>query len=116
MTNKRKMLPEYREKLAVKSKDVFRWTIGENAITEMTKKIREKEPSFLNCFTKYKAYSDYTRPQSETDNTVQPTCLTIKRECGESAADMCKRNLEVEGHCEIGTKTAAEVRDEKCCR
>ena len=45
MTNYREILPQYRDQLETDIKDIFLWAIGQNAITEKTKTIREREPS-----------------------------------------------------------------------
>ena len=47
MTNNKEILPEYREQLETEIKDKFLWAIGQNAITEITKTVREREPSSL---------------------------------------------------------------------
>ena len=42
--NSKEILPQYREQLEIEIKDIFLWAIGQNALTEMTKTIGEKEP------------------------------------------------------------------------
>ena len=43
MTNNKEILPQYREQLETEIKDIFLWAIGgQNAITEMTKTVRER--------------------------------------------------------------------------
>ena len=47
MTNSKEILPQYRDQLEAAMKDIFLWAMGENAITEMTKTVKEREPSSL---------------------------------------------------------------------
>ena len=47
MTNSKEILPQYRDQLEADIKEIFLWAIGQNAITEMTKTVREREPSSL---------------------------------------------------------------------
>ena len=42
MTNNKEILPQYRYQLETEIKDIFLWVIGQNAITEMTKTVRER--------------------------------------------------------------------------
>ena len=67
MTNSKEILPQYRVQLETDIKDIFIWAIGQNAITEMTKTVREREPSSLPLHnTNFVHFSDYTSPQKET--------------------------------------------------
>ena len=50
MTNNKEILTQYRDQLETEIKDIFIWAIGENAITEMTKTITEREPSSLPLY------------------------------------------------------------------
>ena len=43
MTNNKEILPQYRDQLETEKKDKILWAIGQNAITEMTKRVRERE-------------------------------------------------------------------------
>ena len=45
ITNSKEILPQYRDQLEAEIKDIFLWAFGQNAITEMTKTVREREPS-----------------------------------------------------------------------
>ena len=47
MTNNKEILPQYRDQIETKIKDIFLWAIGQNAITEMNKTVRAREPSSL---------------------------------------------------------------------
>ena len=54
MINSKKILPQYRKQLETEIKDIFLWAIGQNALTEMTKTVREREPS---SFPQHKLYT-----------------------------------------------------------
>ena len=43
MTHNKEILPQYRDQSELELKDMFLWAIGQNAITEMTKTVRERE-------------------------------------------------------------------------
>ena len=47
MTNSRGILPQYGDQLEAEIKDKFLWAIGQNAITEMTKTVREKRTKLI---------------------------------------------------------------------
>ena len=51
MTNSKEILPQYRDQLKTDTEtdteDTFIWANGQNAITEMTKTVRERERSSL---------------------------------------------------------------------
>ena len=53
MVNSKEMLLQYREQLETEIKDIFLWAIGQNALTEMTKTVREREPSSLSLHKLY---------------------------------------------------------------
>ena len=40
---KKEKLPEFREELEMKIKDIFIWALGEAAVTEMTKTVRDTD-------------------------------------------------------------------------
>ena len=108
MTNKKEILPQYRDQLETEIKDIFLWAIGQNAITEMTKTVKEREPSSLPL---YKLYT-FIRLHFTLERNVQHSradFFDLKREDGESAADVWKRIPEVEKSCEFETISAAEL-------
>ena len=53
MTNSREILSQKRDQLEKEVKDLFNWAIGQNAITEMTKTVREIESSSLPLYKFY---------------------------------------------------------------
>ena len=48
MTTDKEILPELREELEVKIKDIFIWALGEAAVTEMTNTVRDNDPNKMN--------------------------------------------------------------------
>ena len=47
MTTDEEILPEFRDELEIKIKDIFIWALGEAAVTEMTKTVRD-DPNMMN--------------------------------------------------------------------
>ena len=74
---------------------------------EMTKTVMEREPSSLPLYNLYTLF----RLHYTTERNVQHcrADFDLKRESGESAADVWKRILEVEKNCEFKNVTAAEL-------
>ena len=108
MTNSKDIRPQYRDQLEKEIKDIFLWAIGQNAITEMTKTVREREPSSLTLHKLYTLFGLHFTPQRNVQHS-RADFFDLKRELGESAADVWKRILEVEKKCEFETITAAEL-------
>ena len=63
MTNGKEILPQYRDQLETHIKDIFVWAIGQNAITEMTKTVREREPSSLPLYKLYTLFRLHFTPE-----------------------------------------------------
>ena len=63
MTNSKEILPQYRDQLEAEIKDIFLWAIGQNAITEMTKTVREREPSSLPLHKLYSLFRLHFTPE-----------------------------------------------------
>ena len=108
MTNNKEILPQYCDQLETEIKDIFLWAIGQNAITEMTKTVREREPSSLPLHKLYTLLRLHFTPERNVQHS-RADFFDLKREDGESAADVWKRILEVEKNCEFETITAAEL-------
>ena len=53
MVNSKEILPKYRDQLKTEITDIFLWAIGQNALTKMTKTVREREPSSLSPYKLY---------------------------------------------------------------
>ena len=108
MTNSKEILPQYRDQLEAEIKDIFLWAIGQNAITEMTKTVREREPSSLLLHKLYSLFRLHFTPERNVHHS-RADFFELKREEGESAADVWKRILAIERNCEFETLTAAEL-------
>ena len=108
MTNSKEILPQYRDQLETEIKDIFLWAIGQNVITEMTKTVREREPSSLPLYKLYTLFGLHFTPERNVQHS-RADFFDLKRKDGESAADVWKRILEVEKNCEFETITAAEL-------
>ena len=63
MTNSKELLPQYRDQLETNIKDIFIWAIGQNAITEMTKTAREREPSSVPLHKLYTLFRLHFNPE-----------------------------------------------------
>ena len=74
----------------------------------MTKTVREREPSSLPLYKLYTLFRLHFTPERNVQHS-RADFFDLKREDGESAADVWKRILEVEKKCEFETITAAEL-------
>ena len=108
MTNSKEILPQYREQLEMDIKDTFLWAIGQSALTEMTKTVREREPSILPLHKLYTLFRLHFTPERNVQHS-RADFFDLKREINETAADVWKRILYVEKNCEFETITAAEL-------
>ena len=108
MTNSKEILPQYREQLEMDIKDTFLWAIGQSALTEMTKPVREREPSILPLHKLYTLFRLHFTPERNVQHS-RADFFDLKREINETAADVWKRILDVEKNCEFETITAAEL-------
>ena len=107
MTNSKEILPQYRDQLEAEIKDKFLWAIGQNALTEMTKTFREREPISLPLHKLYSFFRLHFIPERNVHHS-RADFFELKRE-EESAADVWKRILAIERNCEFETITAAEL-------
>ena len=69
MTNSREILPQYREQLELEIKGAFLWAIGQSALTEMTKTVREHEPSILPLHKLYTLFRSYFTPERNVQHS-----------------------------------------------
>ena len=86
MTNSREILPQFRDRLEEEIKDVFIWTIGQSAITEMTKTVSEKEPNSLPLYRLHPLCRLHFIPERNKHHS-RADFFYLKREPGESAAE-----------------------------
>ena len=100
MTNNKEVLPQYLDQLETQIKDIFLRAIGQNGITEMTKTVREREPSSLPLYKLYTLFRLHFTPERNVQHS-RADRFDIKRKDGESAADVWKRILEVETKLQI---------------
>ena len=107
MVNSKELLPQYREQLETEIKDIFLWAIGQNALTEMTKTVREREPSSLPLHKLYTLFRLHYTPERNVQHS-RSDFFDLRRNNGESAADVWKRILEIEKNCEFENIIAAE--------
>ena len=71
MTNDKEILEEFRERLEIEIKDTFVWALGESAITEMTRTVRE-ENRLHYLYTDYTHYFGYILFLNGINTTVEP--------------------------------------------
>ena len=108
MTNSIEILPQYRDQLETDIKELFIWAIRQNAITEMTKTVRGREPGSLPLHKLYTLFQPHVTPERNVHHN-RADFFDLKREDGKTAAEVWKRILEVEKNCEFETITAAEL-------
>ena len=85
MLNSNEILPQFREQLEEEIKDVFIWAIGQSAITEMTKTVREKEPNSLPLHRLYTLHSPFHSREKQTpqqSRLFQSKTRTRRISCG----------------------------------
>ena len=46
--NDKKFLAQYRKQVEIKIKEIFIWALGEAAVTEMTKTVRDNDPTKMS--------------------------------------------------------------------
>ena len=90
MVNSREILPRYQEQLEEDIEDIFIWAIGQTALTEMTKTVREREPTNLPLYRLYALFRLHYTPERNKHHS-RADFLELKREPGESASDVWKR-------------------------
>ena len=89
-------------------KDTFLWAIGQSALTEMTKTVREREPSTLPLHKLYTLFRLHLTPETNVQHS-RAEFFDLKTETNEMAAHVSKRRLVVGKNCEFETITAAEL-------
>ena len=106
MTNTKEILPQFRDQLELEINDIFLLAIGQTAITDMTKTVREREPSSLPLHKLYTLFRLHFTPERNVKHS-RADFFELKRGNGESAADVWKRILEVEKNCEFEVKNSS---------
>ena len=108
MTNSKEILPQFRDQLELEIKVIFLWAIGQSALTEMNKTVREREPSVLPLHKLDTLFRLHFTPERTVQHS-RANFFDLERETNETAADVWKRILDVEKNCEFETITAAEL-------
>ena len=108
MTNSKERLPQFRDQLELDIKNTFICAIGRSALTEMTKTVREREPSALPFYKLYTLFRIHYTPKRNVQHS-RADFFDLKRETNETVADVWKRILNVEKKCEFETRTAAKL-------
>ena len=78
-----------------RNKRVFIWAVGQAALTEMTKTVKEREPNSLPLYRLYALFRLHFIPERNKHHS-RADFFNLKREPGESAAETWKRILEIE--------------------
>ena len=63
MTTDRELLPNYRDDLEHRIKDLFIWALGESAITEMTRTVRDNDPNKMDINQLYSLFRLHFIPE-----------------------------------------------------
>ena len=82
--------------------------VGQTALIEMTKTVREKEPKNLPLHRLYALFRLHFTPERNKHHS-RADFFELKRELGEAIAEVWKRILEVKQNCEFEEITAAEL-------
>ena len=108
MTTDKEMLPEFREELEVKIKDIFIWALGEAAVTEMTKTVRDNDPNKMNINQLYALFRLHFIPERNKFHS-RADFFGRAREPNESAEDVWKRILQTEKNSEFDEVTPVKL-------
>ena len=69
MVNPKEILPQFRDQLELEIKDTFLWAIGQSALSEMTKTVREREPSTLPLHRLYSLFRLHFTPERNVQHS-----------------------------------------------
>ena len=108
MTTDREILENYRNDLEHRIKDLFIWALGESAITEMTRTVRDNDPNRMDINQLYSLFRLHFIPERNKFHS-RADFFGITREKHESAEDVWTRFLQVEKNCEFENVTPAEL-------
>ena len=108
MTTDKEIRTEYCEQLDAEIKDTFIWALGETAMKEMTRTVREREPGSLPLHKLYSLFRLQFIPKRNKYHS-RADFFELKRSSKESAADIWTKILEIEKNCEFEEITAAEL-------
>ena len=108
MTTDTEIIEEYREELEIKIKDIFIWALGEEAVTEMTKTMRDNDPNKININQLYSLFRLHFIPEKNTFHS-RADFFGIIRETNETAEDVWTRILRTEKNCEFDNEDKREI-------
>ena len=63
MTTDKEIIEEYREELQIKIRDIFIWALGEEAVTDMTKTVRDNDPNKMKTNQLYSLFRLHFIPE-----------------------------------------------------
>ena len=106
MTTDREILENYRDDR--EHKDLFIWALGESAITEMTRTVRDNDPNRMDINQLYSLFRLHFIPERNKFHS-RADFFGITREKHESAEDVWTKILQVEKNCEFENVTPAEL-------
>ena len=73
ITTNREILEQYRKDLDIRIKDLFLWEVGESAITEMTRTVKDNDLNKMDNFWLHSLHCfDYTFSPNEMNFTAGP--------------------------------------------
>ena len=108
MTTDREILQNHREDLEHRIKDLFISALGESAITEMTRTVRDNDPNRMDIYQLNSLLQIHSIPErNKFHSTADFSGIT--REKHETAEDVWTRILQVEKNCEFENVTPAEL-------
>ena len=107
MTTDREILQNYRDDLEHRINNLFIWALGESAITEMTRIVRDNDPIGMDNNQLYSLLRLHFIPKRIKFHG-KADFFGIPREKHETA-DVWTRSLQVEKNCEFENVTPAEL-------
>ena len=107
-TTDREILEQYRADVDNRIKDLFTWALGESAITEMTRTVRDNDPNRMDINQLYSLFRLHFIPERNKFHS-RADFFGTTREKNETAEDVWTRILQVEKHCEFGNVAPAEL-------
>ena len=85
MINSKEVLTQFRDQLELEIKDTVLGAIGKSALTEMTKTVREREPSALPLYKLYTLFRLHFTKERNVQHS-RADFFYLKRETNETAA------------------------------
>ena len=94
-TTDKEIIEDYREELEIKMKDIFIWAMGEEAVTEMTKTVRDNDPNKMNINQLYSLFRLHFIPDRNKFHS-RADFFEIVREPSKTAEDVWTSILQTE--------------------